>query len=137
MKFIEQRFFRRQMLMKELPRGIVIRRRGDEVVARENPARVSIGHKHRMPPGVEQDGVRRFRANSLEGQKLGACQFHRLSKERVERTAMRLTDPLGDIVQRPRLLAVKACGANQRFQFLQRKFDACARARERPPAEGS
>ena len=71
-KLIEQRFVRRQMLVKELLRGIVIRRRGKKLVARKDAARVSVGNKYGLTAGIEQNGVGGFRADSVERQKLGA-----------------------------------------------------------------
>ena len=71
-KLIEQGFVRRQMLVKELLRRIVIRRGRKKVVARKDAARVSIRNKHRVPSGIEQNRVGSFRADPFERQKLRA-----------------------------------------------------------------
>jgi hypothetical protein len=65
-KLIEQRFVRRQMLVKELLRGIVISRGGKKLVPRKDAARVSIRNKYGQPPGIEQNRVGGFRADSFE-----------------------------------------------------------------------
>jgi hypothetical protein len=82
-KFIEQRFVRRQMLVKEMLRGRVICRGGKKMVARKDAARVSIRNKHGLPPGIEQNGVGGFRADSFERQKLCAGASGAQRKKRV------------------------------------------------------
>ena len=82
-KLIEQRFVRRQMLVKELLRGRVICRGGKKLMARKDAARVSIRNKYGLPPGIEQNRVGGFRADSFERQKLRAGASGALSKKRV------------------------------------------------------
>ena len=118
-KLIEQRFIRRQMLVKELLRGIVIRRRGKKLVPRKDAARVSIRNKYGLPAGIEQNCVGGFRADSLEGQKLRAGARGAQGKERVQRAAVRLFDPVGKIVKGPGLLPVKTRRTNHLLQFAQ------------------
>jgi len=82
-KLIVQRFVRRQMLVKELLRGLVICRGRDKLVARQDAARVRIRNKYRLPPGIEQDRVGGFRADSRERQKLRAGAVGAERKKRV------------------------------------------------------
>ena len=82
-KLIEQRFVRRQMLVKELLRGMVICRGGKKLVARKDAARVSIRNKYGLPAGIEQNCVGGFHADSFERQKLRAGASGAQRKKRV------------------------------------------------------
>ena len=119
MKLIEQGFVRRQMLVQESLRGMVISRGREKMVARKNAARVSIRNKYRVPPRIKQNRVGGFRTNPFQCQKLRAGARCVLSEKRVERTSMRPLDPMGKIVKGPGLLPVKTRRANERCKFVQ------------------
>ena len=82
-KLVEQRFVRRQMLMKELLRGTVIGRGGKKLMTRKDAAGVSVRNKYGLPAGIEQNCVGRFHTDAFERQKLRAGLSGALRKQRV------------------------------------------------------
>jgi len=81
-KLIVECFIRRQVLVKEVMRGGVIRPGRKKSMPRKNPSRIGVRNKCRVPPGIEQNCVGGFRPDPFEGQKLGAGAIGFLSEQR-------------------------------------------------------
>jgi hypothetical protein len=120
MKLIEKPLICRQMLVKKALRGLVTVLRRNQFMPRQNTARISIGNKERLLAGIEQNGVRGFRAQASERQQLRPGRILRLCKQRVQRTLVDGVKPLDECPDRPRLLPEVPCRTNTRFKLRNR-----------------
>src|SRR3981081_3116514 len=109
-EFIIQRCVARKATFKELADFFVSLRRRGELMAFKQPTRVSIDHEYGVVARIEQDGVRRFRANAVHREKLfpqrsrwsaeHACQGTAILSAKKANKAFQLLSFLAEITGR-------------------------------------
>ncbi len=87
-------------------------------MAAEDPLGVGIDHKDGLPEGIEQDAVRRFRADTREGKELGSKAPEVLVANLMEVKMESVPQKGRETFQRPCFLVEKPGGSDQRRQLI-------------------
>jgi hypothetical protein len=127
------------MSLEKVARVLVAGAVGQQSVAREQPARVGVGHEHRPARRVQQDGVDGFGTESSDPEHLAPERGERRAAHALEATAETLQQPAGEGLEPARHEPVRAGGADdlgqlglfERGQALGIEQPACAQGRHR------
>lgn len=104
-ELVEQGGIRRQVTLQERPRVLIAHAGAEEPMARQHPAGVGVGHKHRSPRRIEENGIRGLRPHALHREKPLAKGAERPPTHRAP--TPRLPDqPAGEGAEPPGLQAV-------------------------------
>lgn len=123
----EQRRIGRQVRFDEASRRFVPRGRAEQSLSRERATRAGVGDEDRAPRGVEENGVRRFGAESGHGTQRRPQRCERCAGQTVEPPAALLDEPAREGLEAPR----PAGGLDQATEA--RLADAVERARREQP----
>src|SRR5262249_58477952 len=93
-KLVEQSGMRGQVRLEPRAGLFVTRGRADQAVAREDPARVRVGDKHRAACSIEKDGVGCLRPESLDVQEASSKRYERRRPQAAEISAHALDEPV-------------------------------------------
>jgi antirestriction protein ArdC len=98
-------FFSPQCDLDQVPDFVVLSISSDRVVALQHTAGVSVNHENRVVAGVEKNGIRRFRADTLLRKQFGSQLLSGSPKHRVKSATIVLIQKGNKIFHPLRLLA--------------------------------
>jgi hypothetical protein len=109
-----------QRFLEHFPNLFIVRCFGENLVAGENPPRVSIYHEDRMVAGVEQNGIGGFGADPVQVEKFFAKLFRGTGKQLGQRALVPLVQKRDEKFQSFCFLPEISRGANQALDLSQR-----------------
>ena len=131
-ELVKNRFILRQILVQELLYGGIALARRNQPMPCQDTARIGVGDKKGLLPGVEQDGIHGFRPKSSQSEQLVSKSLRRLGKKRVKRSLMSPLEPFYKRLDGAGLLPEIPCGADASF-----KLRSGSRAQACPSEESS
>src|SRR5579859_2497593 len=112
-----------QCLLNQFAYGLVARRLRNNAMTRENAAGVSVYHEHRQVPGVQQDGICRLSAYSVQCQQLVAKDMQGgrggaiTGKHPAQRACVACIKILNESLKTARFLPKESGSANKLLQL--------------------